>query len=426
MDLLFQGGTALLPGGTLGNCDIYVSGGRIISLNGAPEGAKNYRSIDCTGRLITPGLVNAHTHAYMSVLRCCGDDLGFSDWLFGRVMPLEDRMTPEEARISTLLGCMEMLQSGVTAFLDMHMFPGAVAEAVDAIGMKAVLSRGLSGGGEDAAGGARRIREALAEIESLQGHPRISGMLAPHALYTCTEDYLREIADLSAERGLRLHTHLAESQSETDTALEQHGCTPAEYYERCGLLRPGTVAAHCVRLTHSDMQLLADRGVFVALNSASNLKLQNGIAPAAAMEEAGIRLCLGTDGAASNNSLSLLREMALCGLLHEQISAPHCLVMATETGADALGLPETGRVAPGMRADLAVFDLRGAGQQPVYDARAALVYANAGLRAESVYVDGVPVMEKGIFQTIDAEAILHEAGRIGEKYRKILEEQANV
>ncbi len=401
-------------------CDIYVSGGRITALDMPPADAASYRKIPCAGRLITPGLVNAHTHAYMSVLRCCGDDLPFSDWLFGRVMPLEDQMTPEEAKYSTLLGCMEMLQSGVTAFLDMHMFPGAVAEAVDAIGMKAVLSRGLTGGGEDAAGGRRRIREAMDEIQALRGHSRISCMLGPHAPYTSTEDYLREVAALAAEQGLALHTHLAESAAETQTIREQYGCSPVEFYDRCGLLRPGTVAAHCVQLSDADIDLLAARKVTVTLNSASNLKLMNGIAPAAKLQKAGVRLCLGTDGAASNNSLSLLRELALCGLLHESITAPQCLTMATANGAQALGLPETGGIAVGLRADLAVFDLTGPGRQPLYDPRAALVYANAGLQAEAVYVDGVPLLENGKFLTVDAERVLREAGTIGKKYKAVL------
>lgn len=415
-----------MPGGEVRVCDVYVAEGRIIALDRAPEDAAEYRIIPCAGRLITPGLVNAHTHAYMSALRCCGDDLSFSDWLFGRVMPLEEQMTPVEAKYSTLLGCMEMLQSGVTAFLDMHMFPGAVAEAVDAIGMKAVLSRGLAGGGEDEAGGNRRIHEALAEAKDLQSHPRISCMLGPHAPYTCTEDYLRQVADLAEAHDMSLHTHLAESRSEIQTVREKYGCSPVEFYDRCGLLRPGTVAAHCVQLTESDIQLLAARGVAVVLNSASNLKLQNGVAPAARLQDAGVRLCLGTDGAASNNSLSLLRELALCGLLHERITAPQCLVMAMENGAEALGLPETGRIAVGMRADLAVFDLTGPGQQPLYDPRAALVYANAGLRAESVYVDGVPLLERGRFLTVDAERILREAKRIGEKYQMILGGEVHV
>ena len=166
MELLLQGGTALLPDGGATRCDVYISGDSIRSLDGAPADARGFRTLNCSGMVIVPGLVNAHTHAYMTALRCCGDDLPFDRWLFRRVMPLEERMTPEQAKYSTLLGCMEMLQGGVTAFLDMHMFPHAVAEAVDISGMKAVLSRGLSGGEDDPQGGARRIREALEEVDS--------------------------------------------------------------------------------------------------------------------------------------------------------------------------------------------------------------------------------------------------------------------
>ena len=426
MELLLQGGTALLPDGGATRCDVYISGDSIRSLDGAPADARGFRTLNCSGMVIVPGLVNAHTHAYMTALRCCGDDLPFDRWLFRRVMPLEERMTPEQAKYSTLLGCMEMLQGGVTAFLDMHMFPHAVAEAVDISGMKAVLSRGLSGGEDDPQGGARRIREALEEVDSLRGHPRISCMLGPHAPYSCGEAYLREIADLAGERGLRLHTHLAESKGETETVRERYGCSPVEFYDRCGILRPDTVAAHCVQLGEADIAILAERGVAVALNCASNLKLRNGTAPAAALREAGVPLCLGTDGAASNNSLSMLREMGLCALLHGDFSARDCLRMATAGGAAALGLADTGAIAVGMRADIAVFDLSGAAQQPVYDPAATLVYAAAGLTARHVLVDGVPLLEDGAFQTIDAERVLFEARRIGIAYEEILKEDAYV
>ena len=426
MELLLRGGAALLPDGSVRPCDIFVSGGYIRSLDGAPAEVQNCRTLDCSGMVITPGLVNAHTHVYMTALRCCGDDLPFDQWLFHRVMPLEERMTPEQAKYSTLLGCMEMLQGGVTAFLDMHMFPRVVAEAADESGMKAVLTRGLSGGEDDPQGGARRIREALEELESLQGHPRLSCMLAPHAPYSCSESYLREIAELAGARGLRLHTHLAESAGETETVQGRYGCSPAEFYDRCGILRPGTVAAHCVQLGEQDIALLAERGVTVALNCASNLKLRNGVAPAAALRKAGVPLCLGTDGAASNNSLSILREMGLCALLHGDFSARDCLNMATAAGAAALGLPETGSIAVGMRADLAVFDLADAAQQPVYDPAATLVYASAGLKARHVLVDGVPLLENGEFQTIDSERVLFEARRIGMAYEEILKEDAYV
>lgn len=415
--ILLKNVSAILPadgGAAAKNCSVAVENGKIAAILPADTDAAAARVIDGTDKLLTPGLVNAHTHVYMTGMRCYADDLKFDDWLFGRVMPKEDAMTPEDAYWFNLLGCMEMLSGGVTAYLDMHMFPGMSARAALESGMRAVLSRGLAGGGDDAEGGARRLREAKAEMAEFEHEKRLGFMLAPHAPYTCSEDYLREIAEAARELNVGIHTHLSESAGEVAGVYEQHGCSPIEYFDRLGLLTDRTVAAHCVHLSEKDIDLLASRGVYVASNPASNMKLANGFAPVPEMLEKGVKICLGTDSTASNNSLSILREMSLVSLIHkgrscdeQSVTAQETFRMATKTGSEALGL-HGGEIAVGRNADLVLFDLKQPGLTPLGDAVAALCYASQGLRADTVLVDGKVVLEGGTFSGIDAERVYFE------------------
>ncbi len=401
--------------GTYRDIDIWIENGKIAAVGGELPDFQPDRRIDGRNMLVVPGFINAHSHAYMTVLRGCGDDLDFTTWLFQRVMPLEEQLTPEDAYWSTLLGCVEMLQGGVTSFLDMHMFPNATAQAALDIGMSAVLSRGLTGGDDDQEGGARRLREARAEMEAFCGEPSLSFMLAPHAPYTCDAGYLRTVAERAAEWGVGIHTHLAESVAETETVRERYGCSPAEFYDQCGVLGPRTVAAHCVQLSASDMDLLAERGVAVALNPASNLKLMNGVAPAGEMLRRGIRLCLGTDSTASNNRLSILREMGLTALLQPDIHAGKVFRMATCWGAQALGYADRGELEPGMRADIALFDMRQCALQPCAEPASALAYAGSGLAAHTVLSGGEVVLEGGAPTRIDAGRVRYEVQKIAQR-----------
>ncbi len=411
-DLLIRNTLAVLPGenGPEGvPCSVAVKDGLVSAVLPAETDCAAKTVLDGRCGLLTPGLVNAHAHAYMTGMRNWADDLSFNDWLFGRVMPKEDAMRPEDAYAFALVGCLEMLSGGVTAFLDMHMFPGMSARAALETGMRAVLSRGLSGGGDDAAGGERRLREAREEFAEFRGETRLGFMLAPHAPYTCTEDYLREIAGAARELGLGIHTHLSETKGEVENCLSQYGCTPIGLFDRCGLLSDKTVAAHCVHLTEADMELLAARGVFVATNPASNLKLANGVAPVPELLEKGVGVCLGTDSTASNNSLSVLRELALVTLLHKgrtgdprSVTAREGFTMATKTGYRALGLAG-GEIAVGAPADLALFDLDAPGLVPLGDPVAALAYAGGALRARSVLVDGKLVWNEGKSTEVDMQ-----------------------
>jgi 5-methylthioadenosine/S-adenosylhomocysteine deaminase len=412
--LVIENVLALLPEGEK-ICSIYIEGEHIAAIGAAPEGFSPDTVIDGRGKLAIPGLINAHTHAYMTLFRNHADDYDFFTWLFSKIEPLENAMTEQDAYWSSVLACMEMLRSGCTCFLDMHMFPGMSIRAANLFGMRAVISRGLTSGPEDP-NGQRRLSEAEKEMRDYAGCANISFMLGPHAPYSCSEPLLRRVAERAQELGIGIHTHLAESKGEIEQIKGLYGCTPAEFFDRNGILTPRTVAAHCVYLTERDMDILAERGVSVAINSASNLKLGNGIAPVPELLGRGVNLCLGTDSAASNNSLSILRELQLVTLLHKGTTGDPCIVpasqglaMATVNGARALGLEgEVGAIAPNYRADIALFDRNAPGVTPLGDPAAALCYSSAEWQADTVITGGRVVLRNGVFTTVDTDRVRFE------------------
>ena len=395
--------------------NLYIEGGRITAIGNAPEGFLADRVLDGTDRLVIPGLINCHTHNYMTGFRNLADDVPFQEWLFERVMPKEDRMSGEDAYWAATLGIMEMLRSGTTCFHDMQMHIHQTSRAVAESGIRACIGRGLSGTAEDE-GGARRLREAAEEIDRWQGHSRMTFAIAPHAPYTCDAAYLRQAAAEAVKRQLHLHIHLSESRYEVEQMRAETGMSPIAYAKSLGLFEVPAVAAHCVHVDEEDIRILADCGVSVATNPASNMKLGNGFAPVPKMLEAGVNLCIGTDGAASNNALNLFREMGLLVLIHKgaaqsavAVSASEALKMATINGAKALGLEqEIGSIAAGMKADLALLDLNRPQLQPKNNLVSSLAYSANGSEVETVLVDGEIVMEKRRFTKIDEERVLHE------------------
>ena len=416
MNILIKNALAVLPEGYAQDATVCIEDGIIVSINSIPVDFTADKVIDATDKLLVPGFVNSHTHVYMTVLRNKADDLNFMTWLFDNVIPMEDKLTDTDAYWSGQLGCMEMLESGITSFLDMHMFPDTAARAALDTGMRSVLSRGLQGGLEGFGDGKGRIEQAKADIEKYKGVSNISFMLAPHAPYTCGEGYLKEIANLADELKVGINTHLSESQDEQNTIRQRYNMTPAEYYDSCGILRDNTVCAHCVYLSESDMELLAKRGTSVAHNAASNMKLGNGFADVPAMLAHGINVALGTDSAASNNNQSILREMQLAALIHKgthceatTVPASKVFEMATVNGAKALGISDkVGEISVGKCADLSLFNLNSSGFFPIGDPKAALCYSSAGLKADTVIVNGRVLLEKGEFKTIDSERVRFE------------------
>lgn len=415
MKMLIKNGLSILPQGNK-ITDIFIDGDRICAIGEKPEGFVPDRVIDAEYKLVVPGFINAHTHIYMTCMRNRADDLNFTKWLFDNVVPMENTLTDDDAYWGIMLGCMEMLESGVTSILDMHMFPMTTAKAMADSGMRAVLSRGLQGGRDSMEAGENRIKQAVEEMNAYGNIPTLTFMLAPHAPYTCDDHYLARIAEKATELGIGINTHLSESMDEQNTIRERYNMTPAELYDKCGILRENTVCAHCVYLSESDMDLLAERGASIAHNPVSNMKLGNGFAPISLIQKHGVNICLGTDGCCSNNNQSILREMGFAGLIHKgtakeatAVTAAQVFDMATINGAKALCLGDiTGEIAVGKRADLSLYDLNSSGFFPLGDPKSALVYANAGLKAETVLVNGVVLLDKGEFKTIDAERVRYE------------------
>lgn len=427
MNILIKTALTLLPGDEVRVCDVYISGDKIAAFDLAPAGFSADKTIDGSGRLLIPCFVNAHTHIYMTVLRNRADDLNFMTWLFDNVTKMEEKLSDDDAYWSTQLGCMEMLQGGIGSAMDMHMFPAVAAKALSDAGFRCVVSRGLTGGVQDKDGGARRIGQALAEAKDFENDPLLTFMLAPHAPYTCDEAYLREIAAIAKERGMGINTHLSESADEVKTINERYGCTPAEFYDRCGILTEKTTCAHCVKLSENDLKILAQRGCSVVHNPSSNMKLGNGFAPVPAMLERGINVALGTDGSCSNNNQSILKEMQIAALIHKGVGEEATILpaktvfdMATKNGAAALGLSgKIGEIKVGMLADLALFNLDTPELFPLGEPKAALCYASSGLKAETVIVNGRPVLEKGEFKTIDTEKLKYKINDITARLDKM-------
>ncbi len=406
--------------------DLFIENGQIVGIGQAPAGFVPDKVINARDKLVMPGLINSHTHAYMSVFRNYADDLSFEDWLFGKIMPAEDALEPEDAYWCNLLSCLEMIATGTTCFLDMHMFPGQSVRAVQESGMRAVISRGLVGKAPDDSAATLRLSQAFEEMEAAKGNDNIRFMLAPHAIYSCGSPLLKYLGELAREKNLGLHIHVAESQNEYNSCLKEHGCSPVKYLDSLGVFQVPTVVAHCVHLTDEDMEILAQRGVSVATNPVSNMKLGNGFAPIPALLEKGVNLCVGTDGASSNNVLNMFRELSILALIHkgaEQkarcISAGEALQMGTLGGAKALGLEEvTGSIQVGKQADLVILDLTKPWLQPINDIPASLIYSANGGEVETVMVGGKVLMEQGQYTTLDQERIRTEMERIRRKYLK--------
>ena len=398
--------------------DVFIEGSRIAGVGRKPEGFTADEVIDGSHRLLMPGLVNAHTHAYMSVFRNYADDLPFAEWLFEKIDPLESKMTGEQAYWGNLLSISEMIRTGTTCFVDMQMFPRMAVKACADTGMRALITRGLVGSDRHDEGGIRRLDEAFDEMAYAESLPEanVTFALGPHAIYTCGEDYLRYVAELAKEKGMMINIHLTETQNEYDTCLKEHGMTPAAYIQSLGLLDVPAILAHCVYLAEEDYAILKKPGVSVVTNPASNMKLGNGFAPVARMLEEGINVCLGTDGASSNNALNMFRELGLMTLSQKGatkdslvLKADETLRIAVENGYKAIGMAETGgRVEEGCLADLILLDEEAPNFQPKHSWKAALAYSSTGYEVTDTIINGKIVMRNRELTTIDEERVNYE------------------
>ena len=422
MGIVLKNILALLPEDdrdVIRETDIYIEGSRIVSVGKRPEGFSEDRVIDGKDRLAIPGLVNCHTHSYMSFMRNVADDLSFMDWLFGTIDPIEQQMTDEDTYWGACLAIIEMMKSGTTCFNDMQMNIHQTTRAVKESGMRAVISRGLVGSGNDEAG-RMRLNQAYEERDAAADCDRLTFMLGPHAPYTCDDGFMRIVSEEAKKNNMRIHVHLSESESEIEQIKEKYHCTPIEMAEKNGLFDVPAVAAHCVQITESDMDILRKKNVSVVTNPASNMKLGNGFAPVPEMLEKGINVCIGTDGAASNNSLNLFHEMSLLALIHKGVAkTPQCVSaketirIATINGAKALGLEkEIGSIEEGKKADIAILNLNTPSLTPRNNLIAGLSYSANGSEVETVIIDGKITMEERKILTMDEELVYKKINEI--------------
>ena len=422
MGILLKNILAVLPEGNtdvIKETNIYIEGSRIVAIGTQPEGFQADKVIDGKDRLAIPGLINCHTHSYMSFMRNVADDLSFMDWLFGTIDPIEQQMTDEDTYWGACLAIIEMMKSGTTCFNDMQMNIHQTTRAVKESGMRAVISRGLVGSGNDEAG-QMRLAQAYEERDAFRDCDRLSFMLGPHAPYTCDDGFMRIVSEEAKKNNMRIHVHLSESESEISQIQEKYGCTPIEMADKNGLFDVPAIAAHCVQITESDIEILKKKRVSVVTNPASNMKLGNGFAPVPALLEAGVNVCLGTDGAASNNSLNMFHEMSLLALIHKGVRrTPQCISakenfrIATINGAKALGLEkETGSLEAGKKADIAILNLNTPSLTPRNNLLAGLSYSANGSEVETVIIDGKITMEDRKVLTLDEELVYRKVNEI--------------
>ena len=386
---------------------IAVANGRIVDVMPSAEAAQRYRAADVQTldtHAVTPGLVNCHTHAAMTLLRGVGDDLPLMRWLKERIWPLETALVSAEfVHDGSQLAALEMLRSGTTTCSDMYFYPEASLRALRSFGMRAVggiiaieFPTAYAADAED------YLRKGLATRDAFRYDPLVSFTLAPHAPYTVADQTLKRIAVLAEELDLPIHTHVHETEDEIAESIAKHGCRPLERLDRLGIVSERLIAVHAVHLNEHEIQLLGQRGASVAHCPAANLKLGSGLAPIAKLAAAGVNIAIGTDGAASNNRVDLLAELRLAALLAKGVAgdasvfgAALALESATLGGARALGIDRRiGSIEAGKEADLVAFDLSAVETQPLYDVTSQIVYAAGREQVSDVWVAGKPVVRK--------------------------------
>ncbi|HVF57165.1 MAG TPA: amidohydrolase [Pyrinomonadaceae bacterium] len=436
VDLLVSGGTVVtMDGGrrVIEDGAIAVRGGRIVEVGRRAEIERKYTArevIDARGRAVMPGLINAHTHVPMVLFRGLADDLDLNEWLTKYIFPAEAKNVTEEfVRVGTQLGLAEMIRGGTTTFCDMYYFEDAIADETARAGVRGVLGETvIRFPVADNKTFAEAMRYTENYVQKWRGHPLITPAIAPHAPYTVLEEQLKEVRAFSDRTGAPVVIHVSETRKEVEDISKEKGARPVEYLARIGFLGERVIAAHTVHITDKEIGLLNDFKVGAVHNPQSNMKLASGIAPVPQMLKAGLRLGLGTDGAASNNDLDMWEEMDTAAKLHKVntsdprvLPAEEALMLATVGSARALHLEkETGSLEAGKRADLIVVDLDGLHQTPRYNIYSHLVYATKASDVRTVVIEGRVVMRDRQLLTLNEAAIKVKARAFRERISRSL------
>jgi len=440
VDLIVTGGTVVTvdaAGRVIENGAVAIDGADIAGVDTAAAIAKQFRgreTIDASGQVVLPGLINTHTHAPMVLYRGLADDLPLMEWLNNYIFPAESKtVSPEFVRAGTRLAALEMIESGTTTFADMYYFEEEIARETRSAGLRGVLGQTVI---QFPVADAKTPADALARAESFinefKGDPLITPAVAPHAIYTLDGPTLRAARELSKRHDVPTLIHLAESRDETKVAEERHASSPVAYLEGLGFLGPGVVGAHGVWVSDADIQVLKMRNVGISHNPESNMKTASGVAPILKYLRAGVSIGLGTDGAASNNDLDMFEAMRIAALLakHDSadpstLSARTVLEMATIRGARTLGMDgRIGSLEPRKRADLITVSVSGARQTPMYDPISHLVYVIHGDDVRNTVVNGKVLMRDRHVLTLEEPAVIAEAQSWAAKVRAAVKRPA--
>lgn len=386
-----------------------------------PEGFKADKIIDGSNKLGMPGLINGHTHIAMSLLRNYADDLPLWQWLTTKIWPIEAKLDGEDVYWGSMLSILEMIKGGTTCFSDMYFFMDETARAVQESGIKAVLCNALIGNNDENMVQLKKSEELFKRWKNIEDN-RIKFIMGPHAPYTCSIEYLKEVIKMSEKLDTNIHIHLSESKKEVEDSLKAFGKSPIKLMEEIGLFNRKTIAAHCVHLSEEDIDILSQYDVSVVNNPGSNLKLGNGFAPVDKLLSKGVNVALGTDGASSNNNQDMFEEINLASIINKGVSgdctsvpAYTAIKMATINGAKALGLDkECGTIEEGKRADIILIDLNKPHTCPRHNLISAATYSIQSSDVDTVIVDGKIIMENREVKTLDEEKIMYYAAKRAE------------
>lgn len=402
-DLVIKEGLCFVDGRFV-RCNIGINANKIVSLS--KDELKGEEQINARGCLVLPGFFNAHTHSAMTLLRGYAEAMPLNDWL-EKVWKIEAKLDGRSIYWGAMLACVEMLKHGYTCFADMYIHMDSVARAVQETGIRAVLGYGMADRGNPERG-EEELRIAIKFIEDWEGKERIRTMITPHAVYTCSADFLKKVNEFTKRREVLKHIHASESLWEVKESKKRFGKTPVAFLDSIGFLDNETILAHCVWLSDVEIRLIAEKGVSVAHCPSSNLKLSSGIAKIAEMKDHGINVAIGTDGAASNNLLNPFAEMRIAALLQQLrrkfIPPQEFIRMAGENGYRAYKI-EGGRIEVGKIADLVILEMK-SNHAPFYDFVNSVIFATLGCEVRDVIVDGRIVVEDRQTIFVDEDEVL--------------------
>lgn len=378
------------------------------------EKQKFDKIIDAKGKVAMPGLINTHTHSSMTLLRGYADDLPLKEWLENKIWPFESRLRKKDFYWGTKLAILEMIKTGTTTFSDMYFNMDEIAKAVKETGIRAVLSEGLIEENDGEKGLQNSTRFAKNWNKKADG--RITTMLAPHSPYTCSKNYLEKIVKKADKNGLAIHTHLAETENELKITKDKYNKSPAKFLKEVNFFSVPVLAAHCIYLDDSDIELIAVNNVGVAHNPLSNMKLGSGIANITKMLDKGIKVGLGTDGVASNNNLDLFEEAKIAAYLQKVdkkdpslINTQDLLKMLTVNGAKILGLDNLGKLKKNYIADLILLDIEESSYfYPHHNNLSNIFYSSNSNSVNTVIINGKVILEDGVLLTMEKERIFKE------------------